>query len=724
MTTSKTAENAENAKTPQIANTPKTAAKAKKSIKRKILLSFLLVCIAALVLSGAISTVQLRQIRDIAVKANMEIGSLAGEKSAQSLVNLSLDDLQSLAEEKGAAINVMLETYEDELALMADYIRSIYENPADYRPMEVIACNAVPADALALHYFLEPDFGARYELETSGLKDETYLLGNAEKIFSAQMKVHPEINTIVISTASGQNLQYDKDAFAKTVFLDTEPRFVAHDRDWYAQAKENAGLYISDTYQDGMGRGLTLTMSMPFYANGIFKGVVGFDVGIGELDEQIKTATVAGDGYIELLGGDRVISSPELIKRPDAPLPPYWEAVRATGSGSLRAGLVFAAWSGVELTGWKIVYVVPERNIIAPAVELSGAISVMTADASSAADARILSAILLTVALLLVIAVLAAGAAYQAAAKISEPVSVLTQGAKLIGSGNLEHRLAISTGDELETLAVTINKMVADIKKITGEKERIDAELNVAANIQTSMLPHIFPAFPDTEEFDIYAAMIPAKEVGGDFYDFFMDENHVWTVMADVSDKGVHAALFMVIAKTLLKNNAQSGMSPKEVLEVTNNILCEDNEAEMFVTVFIGRLDLKTGVYAFANGGHERPLLRRRGEDWRQIKIKSKPPLGTIENIKHIEEQFQLYPGDSIFLYTDGVTEAENKEHAPFGGARLTDCLNQRAEDDLSAILPGIKTDIDAFTDGAAQFDDITMLIMTYRGDGDHADNP
>lgn len=280
----------------------------------------------------------------------------------------------------------------------------------------------------------------------------------------------------------------------------------------------------------------------------------------------------------------------------------------------------------------------------------------------------------------------------------------------------------INTGDEITLLADSCNAMMQDItaymhdlRAVTAEKERIGAELTVATQIQASMLPCIFPAFPERPEFDIYATMTPAKEVGGDFYDFFLvDDDHLAMVIADVSGKGVPAALFMVIAKTLIKNCAQTGLSPKVILEKVNNQLCENNEAQMFVTVWVGILTISTGRLTCANAGHEYPAVKHGNGDYELLKDKHGFVLAGMENAHYREYELQLDSGDCLYVYTDGVAEATDASDTLFGTDRMLESLNLHKEASPEELLPQVKNDIDAFVGEAPQFDDITMLCLRF----------
>ena len=247
---------------------------------------------------------------------------------------------------------------------------------------------------------------------------------------------------------------------------------------------------------------------------------------------------------------------------------------------------------------------------------------------------------------------------------------------------------------------------------------KTEAELNVASNIQRDMLPNIFPAFPERSEFDVYATMDPAKEVGGDFYDFFMiDQTHLAIVIADVSGKGVPAALFMVIAKTIIRNQAQSSLSPAEIFSRANEQLIENNGEGLFVTAYLGILDLRTGVLTYTNAGHNPPLLRQHDGAFEWLKLRPGFVLAGMEGMRYKEFQVTLAPGDMLFLYTDGVTEATNAAQELYGEKRLEEALNTADAKNLdpNQLLPYIKAKVTDFVAGAPQADDITMLCLQFE---------
>lgn len=269
---------------------------------------------------------------------------------------------------------------------------------------------------------------------------------------------------------------------------------------------------------------------------------------------------------------------------------------------------------------------------------------------------------------------------------------------------------------EIRSMQIRIVENTENLKTLTSEKERIKTELNMATRIQNSMLPNIFPPFPEREEFDLYATMRPAREVGGDFYDFFMiDEDHLAVVMADVSGKGVPGALFMMVSKVILKNNAMLGKPVGEILARTNDLICANNQMEMFVTVWMGILEISTGTIRAANAGHEYPAVMQDG-CFRLCRDRHSFVIGGLADVHYQEYELQLEKGDKLFLYTDGVTEATDEKGELFGTERMLGALNACADSSPREILTGVRDAVDAFVGEAEQFDDMTMLCLTYKG--------
>ncbi|MBR0217846.1 MAG: SpoIIE family protein phosphatase [Clostridia bacterium] len=274
-----------------------------------------------------------------------------------------------------------------------------------------------------------------------------------------------------------------------------------------------------------------------------------------------------------------------------------------------------------------------------------------------------------------------------------------------------------TVGAAVYMFSVIVQNQNEAYEKQQVESSRIETELTMASSIQADMLPSIYPAFPERPEFDIFASMDPAKEVGGDFYDFFLvDENHLGLVMADVSGKGVPAALFMMASKIIIANNTMLGKSPAKVLTDANNAICANNREGLFVTVWLGILDMCTGKIVAANAGHERPAVMHAGGDFELIDDPHGFAIGGMEGMRYKEYEFTLNAGDKLFLYTDGVPEATNAEDKLFGKERMLKALNAVKDETPQGVLKGVRRSVDDFVQEAEQFDDLTMLCVVYRG--------
>ena len=314
-----------------------------------------------------------------------------------------------------------------------------------------------------------------------------------------------------------------------------------------------------------------------------------------------------------------------------------------------------------------------------------------------------------------------------------QPITTLKNGTdELVNKLDSEEAFVsgIHTGDELEALAHSIEEMDRSLKHyvrentaITAERERLNTELELAGSIQMDMLPCDFPPFPERSEFDLYASMNPAKEVGGDFYDFFLvDEDHLALVIADVSGKGIPGALFMMMVKIMVQNCVLAGLSPKQVMEQVNEQIAENNSESMFVTVWLGILDIPSGKLTAVNAGHEYPIFKKPGGCYELIKDKHGMAVGTMEGIRYREYEMQFEPGSSLFVYSDGLPEANNRAEELFGIARTLAALNENPDLPPEETLCAVERAVDTFVGDAPQFDDLTMLCFAYHGAGGRAE--
>jgi len=491
--------------------------------------------------------------------------------------------------------------------------------------------------------------------------------------------------------------------------------------DWYQIPRELGKLEWSEPYFDeGAGNILMSTCSIPFYEdiNGTkqLKGIVGVDVSLDALTELISSVKILRTGYAALLSRNAMILAHPLKdaimnetffsiaeSRHDLSLRELGrKMVRGeTGFVHYKSLVGFTSWmyyTPIPSTGWTLAVVFPEDELLENVRKLSMTMAVM----------GFVGILLLTLAVISI------------ARAIIKPLQLLTAATDQIASGNFDVPLptALSNDEvgvlthDFQVMEQSLKEYIRNLTETTAAKERIQSELKVATEIQASLLPRIFPPFPDHPEFDIYASMVPAKEVGGDFYDFFfIDQKNLCFLIADVSDKGVPAALYMMVAKTLLKTEGQRLGEPDKILSSVNNILAVDNQNCMFATVFCAILDITTGGVRFANAGHNPPLMID-SLGARYLTPKPGLMLGAMTDMAFVTERLTLEPGGTLFLYTDGVTEAKNPEESLFGEERLLKALQIAPQADLAEMIHFISSEVAQHADGASQSDDITLLAI------------
>ncbi len=697
----------------------------KTSIQQKISKQMLTLSISMIAVLCLVLAVGLWILSRNILAINDTLGKTAAAGSKEALTEQAFEQLSSLAHSKALLSEEKLSAAQDEVGMAAAFAADILQHPDDYAPVEVLPADSRNKGKAAAQLVTVEDNPPEWMLE------EAAQVGIIQRHLISMV----ENTSNIVAAYVGYENHFAIFADYESTRISIEPT----ERSWYISAKEKGDIIWSDVYDDIFGRGLCITCAAPFYdADGTFAGVIGIDLLVGEFNDFISNDTLGKSGYAFIVNenGD-VIVSPNIHKGEDGTiirdniltdLGSEFSSVgkeMIAGHSSIQELTIdgkqwLIAYAPFDVVPWSIAELVPKEEAIERA--LAGEqeiVGLKTQAAEKLMTGIVIIFIFLAAAALLLIA-LTALRAKKLAKNIATPIISFRESVAMVAAGDLGHRIEMNTGDEIEELANAFNKMAGDIQtyiknlaSITAEKERIGAELNVATQIQSSMLPCIFPAFPDRSEFDIYGYMLPAKEVGGDFYDFFLiDDTQLAIVMADVSGKGIPAALFMVIAKTLIKNNAQSGKSPSEVFETVNNMLCESNDAGMFVTAFIGILDIASGRFTYANAGHNPPLIKRRDCDYEWLPVKPGFVLAGMGGISYRQDEITLKQGDMLYLYTDGVTEAVNKEDELFTEAHLLQVVNRHKAVAMNEFIPHIKAEIDLFADGAEQADDITMVIM------------
>ena len=673
----------------------------RQPIRKKVQRMVLLISIASLLLTSAVGLSSMLRIKG---------------DSEDALIRQMNQNLLNVVKDKAALADSELGKYADSIQDFAAYIHGLYRSPENYVQREVLPPDAANAGICTMQRYM-----ADADVSVEDTAQERALLGNLEQLWAPVFTGSGDIiTTIYVGTESGFLLSYDERSDLGVEPGSDESYFDYYQSSWYTSARDAGGVVFTDTYPDSYGRGLMISCASPFYdESDRFAGVVCMDILIGDLTSHVIDVDLGEGAYAFLVSGSGDIIASAVMEGADAAFENILDAssavYEASGpimsgeTGAMLSGGVYYAYTPVSSANWKFCVHIPESLVLAPV---------------KAMERNIVAAIIAFIVILALIILCVVLMVRRFSRNLTAPLIALGKDVQTISSGDLDYRAEIRSNDEIGDLAKSFNGMAASLKEyienltaVTAEKERIGAELDVATHIQKSMLPCIFPAFPDRKEFDVYATMNPAKEVGGDFYDFFMvDDTHLAVVMADVSGKGVPAALFMVIGKTLIKDHTEPGISLGDVFSDVNNMLCDSNSEGLFITAFEGVLDLVTGEFRYVNAGHEPPYICKQGEGYEAYRIKAGFVLAGMEDLRYREGSLQLSAGDRIFLYTDGVTEATDAENQLYGSERLHRVLNDHLDANPEALLAAVKADVDRFVGDAPQFDDITMLCMEYRG--------
>ena len=520
----------------------------------------------------------------------------------------------------------------------------------------------------------------------------------------------------------------------------------ARTRFWYKQAVEAKGLIFTDVETDANTGELSLVCATPVYGpDGELRAVVGTDLFLSTMLASIQQSGSDGSYLLIINKNGHIIASSLEDSELQTTASENAKDLRQSGNQELAkfirnamdgqtdvlpvtldSGVYYMTGAPAETVGWTVISAYPMDMAVRPARLLESSYSEIEAEATAGYRSSVARSRTIIIAGFIVLFVILSFIALMQGGKIVKPLNTMKKRISDMGEENLVFNMedTYRTGDEIEILADSFSRLskktvdyVEQVRTVTAEKERISSELQMAAAIQSSMLPHIFPSFPDRKEFDLYANMNPAKEVGGDFYDFFLiDDDHLCMVIADVSGKGVPGALFMMISKVILQNCAFLSDSAEEILAQANSAICANNQADMFVTVWIGILEISTGKLTAANAGHEFPVLKRAGGKYELYKDHHGFVIGGMPGMKYRQYELQLHPGDRLFVYTDGVPEATDADSQLFGTDRMLSALNEKDAADPKEVVQVVHEAVDRFVKDAEQFDDMTMLCLDYNG--------
>ena len=570
------------------------------------------------------------------------------------------------------------------------------------------------------------------------------LLANLSDMMTALYR-NAGTSSVYIAVPEGYMLCVDDKSGARIDEQGNVRTIPVRERPWYVGAAQSNSIFFTDVLQDTFTGEIGITCTIPIRQNGRLVAVAAADMFLDQMAEAVSnsgdvvhyTCIINNQGHVvfspQNQGTLRARTAEEAADLRFSEQTDLAAFVRDALNGKtgvreldLDGDRVYLAGAPVETLGWAVVSLVDKAATERPAVMMQEQFDSALNEATASYNQGVARSKQTILILILLILVLGSAAALTVSKRIVKPLETMTQKVRSLGGKNLQFMMEddYRTGDEIEILAESFATLstktlqyVDQVQRVTAEKERIGAELTMANAIQRSQLPRLFPPFPNRHEFNLFATMKPAKEVGGDFYDFFMvDNDHVALVMADVSGKGVPAALFMMVTRMLIKSRIQSGESPSKALTNVNRQLCESNELGFFVTAWLAVLEISTGKGVAVNAGHEHPVLRRSGEKYELILYRHSLALAALDGVQFKQHEFQLCPGDSIFVYTDGVTEATSSEKELFGTERMLESLNKEPDAEPDEILANVMGDINRFMDGEDQFDDITMMCLKYNG--------
>ena len=696
------------------------------------------------IMIGVVSLVillRMRSMRGELVEYNDRLGAGVSEQSYGSMEEEITERLVQIASGQASIVDANFGHFKSSVELLANDATYLYEHADEFGrivPEEPVAEND---GKLVVHM----THSENTDMTDPAVIDEAGLLGNEQNTLIDSHAGNASMAKCYIATESGLMIEADRNSSDKINEDGSVAFYEAAKRPWYYETKESGETHFTNITPEASGKRIGMMCGSPITKNGTFMGVACAGMYLDDVDAMVNS-TRLGEGGIACI----VNNQGQLLFTSDKT--GTLTITKETADFDLResddeelADLVtdalqgqdgyriinynnenyYVAFAPMETVGWSFIIMLPEKRVMEPTKELLDSISLITRENNEAMMATFRYMIFNILGVGVIAIIVAAATAMFMSGRIVAPVRRLTKKVSMIQGEDLDFEWDGKSSDEIQTLAESFGNMtermkqyINEVTRVTAEKERIGAELNVATQIQADMLPRIFPPFPERSEFEIYATMDPAKEVGGDFYDFFLiDEDHLGLVMADVSGKGVPAALFMVIAKTLIKNRAMlGGATPGEILSYANDQLCEGNEAELFVTVWLAIIELSTGKGMAANAGHEHPVIKRADGNWELSIYRHSPAVATMEGIRFKEHEFELHPGDKLYVYTDGVPEATDANNELYGTDRLLDVLNRKDYDTVEDMLKEVKKDIGEFVGDAPQFDDITMLGLYWFG--------
>ena len=707
-----------------------------RTLGKKILLSMTMLVIGLIVAVGIIFGFTIKNVSRTLSSSNRNLSDTIGEESTTYLSDQSKSRLVELARNSAAIADEIFSNFEQGVVIVASVAEQIYGSPENYSANPVPLPDAKNDGVLAVQTL----YSANTDPTDPAIREELALIGNVQDVLMAVNASQENMASIYVATESGFMVQADYISAKKFDEAGNLMPLEAKERPWYQGAAAAGEPYFTPVTKDAHTPRLGIMCGVPVFRDNELVAVAGAGMYLDQMEDLVQSVKI-GSGHACIINENgqvlfstfdqgslaAVADAPDLRLSEDKDLARIARDATAGGAGLLRVSVdgipSYVSYATMKTVGWSIALFLSVESVEAPTNQLKTSVGVVTNQTVQDANDHIRYAVYLLLGLLGLAVIIALVVSVRLSRQIVEPIRMLTEEVGEMKGNNLDFQWTLDTGDETQLLADSFRELtlrmkeyINEIESVTAENERINTELSLATKIQANMLPSVFPPFPDRKELDVFASMDAAKEVGGDFYDFFfIDDDHLCLEIADVSGKGIPAALFMMASKIILGNYAKLGNSPGRLLEAANDAICANNKDSMFVTVWVGILDLKTGLLTAANAGHEYPVLIKNGRS-ELIKDKHGLVIGAMEGVHYREYTLQLAPGDKLFVYTDGVAEATDKNGVLFGTERMLAALDDGAKENPEGILKSVRQAVDSFVGDAEQFDDLTMLCLEYKG--------
>lgn len=714
-------------------------------IQQKI---FNLVLITIILIMASYSAVIFYQINRLS-----NIVNESGEEQRESITSISGQTMDAIMD-SNLTQSTQMEAYiagdifsdaERVVKIVADYTGKLFANPDNYPAINVNLPDKDKDGEISVQVLTEEGI----DITDATINSKLELIGNLSDLMIAVYS-DSNVDSCYCALPDGVMLLIDNHSGTK---FDKDGNIIPipiRDRLWDKGAEESKKLFYTDVTTDLFTGEISIMCSLPVYNGEELVAVIGADLFLNAVSDAVNSTMKNGSFVCIINQNGHVLFSPETeglfkVSKDTEPIDlrnvdnenlARFVNETLTENTDVQTVVIeektyYLVGAPISNIGWGVISVVPKTLADQPAAAMLNSLDdIQTKSTNSFYEG--MGRTRLTIFLLIgIVVILSFITTFILTKRIVKPLELITKRILSLGGDDLQFKMEdeYRTKDEIEALAQSFADLsaktieyISQIERVTAEKERIGTELALATRIQADMLPSIYPAFPERAEFDIFASMNPAKEVGGDFYDFFLvDDDHLCLFIADVSGKGVPAALFMMASMIILANNSQMGKSPSQILQDTNAAICSNNREEMFVTVWLGILEISTGKLTAANAGHEYPIIKNANGKYEYLRDKHGFVIGGFSGAKYVEYEVQLEPGSILFLYTDGVPEATNSNKELFGSERILEALNNKSASSPKEVLDGVSKAVDDFVQDAEQFDDLTMLCLEYRGKKDKA---